>query len=208
MSMSSPLIPAVVLPAAQHDPDFPPERVRVTGVDLGMGATGVAQIHGPLAVTAVIHPPGPDRESAHHHGLHYRAEVLADEVLDACRGSHLILIESPITTRRSADSAQIKVHGVWAIVTYRLYQAGLDWVDVAPAQLQAYATGKGRAGKTLVAVAAGRRYPDVDIVSEDACDALVLAAMGADWLGSPLAPVPARHREVLDRLRWPARVAL
>ena len=46
-------------------------------------------------------------------------------------------------------------------------------------------------------IAVTRRYPDVILGSNDEADALVLAAMTADYYGCPIATVPAAHRAAL-----------
>ena len=87
-------------------------------------------------------------------------------------------------------------------------------MTIPPASLKMYATGKGNASKDAVLAAAIRRYPDVEFDGNDAADALILAAMGADHLGFPLvsktpsgrksrATLPARNREALGKIDWP-----
>ncbi len=73
---------------------------------------------------------------------------------------------------------------------------------VSPNARAKYATGKGNAGKADVVREVTRRF-DWFTGGEDEADALVLAAMGADWLGYPIVPMPAVHRKALDAVQWP-----
>jgi hypothetical protein len=48
-----------------------------------------------------------------------------------------------------------------------------------------------------------KRYDQERGLTRGQASALVRAAMGADHLGHPIAPLPARHRAALDRVeRW------
>ena len=67
-----------------------------------------------------------------------------------------------------------------------MYLAGHPVAEVAPALLKKYATGKGNAAKDEVLASVVRRYPQVDISGNDISDALVLAAMGARQLRTPI----------------------
>jgi crossover junction endodeoxyribonuclease RuvC len=87
-----------------------------------------------------------------------------------------------------------------------LWRAETPYAVVTPQQLKKYATGYGsgkNCGKDKVLAAAIRRYPMAEVDGNDVADALVLAAMGADHLGCPLATVPQANRSVLAGVTWP-----
>ncbi len=70
--------------------------------------------------------------------------------------------------------------------------------------MQLYATGKGVGGKAAVIDAVARRWPQYETRGDNnMCDAIVLAAMGADWAGQPMAAMPAANRKALDKVVWP-----
>lgn len=75
---------------------------------------------------------------------------------------------------------------------------------VTPSQRMLYATGRGLASKGAVIDAVARRWPQYVTEGDDnAADAVVLMAMGLDWSGRPLTPMPATHRRALDKVAWP-----
>jgi hypothetical protein len=52
-----------------------------------------------------------------------------------------------------------------------------------------------------------RRYQQVDITGNDIADALVLAAMGARQLGTPIeTSLPAVHLTAMTKISWPKGV--
>jgi crossover junction endodeoxyribonuclease RuvC len=82
-------------------------------------------------------------------------------------------------------------------------QAGIPVVEVPPATLKKYATGNGAAGKEAVLVAAVRRFPTVDVNTNDEADALWLAAIGSQYVGQPIVELPKTHLAFLNKIRWP-----
>jgi crossover junction endodeoxyribonuclease RuvC len=92
--------------------------------------------------------------------------------------------------------------GLWWMVVHRIDQIGMPYAVMTPTGRARYATGKGNAGKADVMREVARRYPDFQ-GGEDEADALVLAAAGADHLGTPIADVPKANRAALDAVVWP-----
>lgn len=88
------------------------------------------------------------------------------------------------------------------VVRVMLHEQGVPWVVVAPPQLKKYATGKGNAGKDLVLTDAVRRldFPGAD---NNEADALWLCTMTLDHYRFLVSPVPAAHRAVLEKVKWP-----
>lgn len=116
----------------------------------------------------------------------------------------LVVVEAPAFSRTTGH--QHDRSGLWWLVVDELCGSALvDVVEVAPSARARYATGKGNAGKDEVLAAVVRRYPDVLVSNNNEADALVLRAMGCDWLGQPLAVVPQTHRAALDKVAWPVR---
>lgn len=126
--------------------------------------------------------------------------------IDAAGAPDLAVIEAPAYSRTGGGSHERS--GLWWRVVRRLLAQGVPVVEVAPTQRCRYATGKGSATKGAVVDAVARRWPQYQTGGNDnACDAVVLAAMGADHLGHPTAIVPATHRTALDRMTWPEEVS-
>lgn len=96
---------------------------------------------------------------------------------------------------------------LWFEVTGHLIDRGVDVATVTTGTLKRYATGtgqkKGANTKGAVIDAVARRWSKFETGGNDnLCDAVVLAAMGADHLGHPLAPMPKTHRAALA-VAWP-----
>lgn len=128
---------------------------------------------------------------------------LANRIRDTGFGV-LVVVEGPSL----GQARQSGVHdrsGLWWLLVDWCLEYGHQVVEVPPAVLKKYATGKGNANKGAMVDATARRFPEVDTGSGDdnRCDALWLAAMGLDQLGRPLTLMPAAQRAALERVAWP-----
>lgn len=170
---------------------------RITGLDLSLTSTGAAVIEGARVGLTCIRPdPGA--------GDHPRIDFIRSRVWHLAELADLVVIEGP--SYGSVTGKQHERAGLWWICARMLWRAGIPYAVVVPAALKKYALGKGSGkgtGKDQVLAAAIRRYPMADADGNDVADALVLAAMGADHLGCPLAPVPQAHRAALAGVKWP-----
>ena len=175
---------------------------KVVGVDLSLTATGIASSLGwcqTLGEDGITTRPLDDRLDA--------LENLAREILIVIGGGRgnwpaLIVIEIPAYSRSGGGSHERS--GLWWKIVRSLRQREVPVAEVANQQRMRYATGRGSAKKGAVIDAVARRLPMFETGGDDNCaDAAVLAAMGADHLGHPLAPMPATHRAALDRVEWP-----
>ena len=90
------------------------------------------------------------------------------------------------------------VHGV---VRDKLLELGIAYGTVPPATLKKYATGKGTASKTEMAVAALKRCPGVEFADDNQCDAWWLWIMAHDYRGVPLIGMPALNRGSLAKIK-------
>jgi hypothetical protein len=168
--------------------------VRVAGLDLSLTSTGYASANlalSPALAVAERLRPGKLRG-------HERLRWIYREAGRRCGGADLVVVEGP---SYGSHQGQHQLGGLFYLVTHVLWQGGITVVVVPPPSLKKYATGNGGASKDEVLAAVVRRYPAVDVRGNDEADALVLAAMGADFLGHPLVPVPAVHRQALAK--WP-----
>lgn len=172
---------------------------RVVGFDLSLTSTGIGVI---------------DRHQGWAHRLttgklrgHPRAEYIVEQCVRWAVDADLVLIEGPAYGK---NQGAFVLGGIWWLVTHHFWRAGIRYVSVPPPCLKKYATGRGtgpQASKEAVMAAAIRRYPDVDIDGNDKADGFVLAAIGADWLGHPIASVPEANRSVLTTISgWPDRL--
>lgn len=131
-----------------------------------------------------------------------------DEIVGhiVCLDFDMAVIEGP-SLGQQRQSGTFDRAGLWWSIVRRLDDARIPVTEVAPAARARYATGKGNASKDAVLLAVARRYPHVDVESNDEADALVLAAMGARHLGSPIDDVPKTHTAAMDSVRWSERAA-
>ena len=179
----------------------------VIGVDASLTATGVAIISPDTAPFADPDPDAPmraelgtfgsrpttdtirDRSRRHHH--------LAREVCDLAGigTADLVVIEAPSYGSRDGH-AWDRAHVWWMIVDHALTHS-VPVISVPPARVKKFATGKGNADKTTVAIAVARLWPDVMPANDNEADALALASIGTALLDVAPFPLLQRHRDVL-----------
>lgn len=166
---------------------------KVLGLDLSLSGTGVAGD----GWADTIKPPAKLRgveRMAHIRG------ILLDRYV---AGVDLVVVEGP-SYGNQGTGRQAGHHeraGLWWIMRYALHLRDIPVAVVAPASLKLYAAGKGNAGKDDVLREATRRF-DWFAGDNNAADALWLAAVGADWLGSPMVAMPAVNRKALAKCDW------
>ncbi len=168
----------------------------VLGLDLSITSTGICY---PDGSTLTV----PTRTEQGDLRLLHIAEAVCFAI---GAGVDLAVLED-LPTHAHAAGITGMVHGV---VRSELLQAGVPYALVTPATLKAYATGKGTADKTLMAMSAFKRA-GVEFADDNRCDAWWLRTAGLDWLGEPLFELPAAQREHLvglnkkgkPKVKWP-----
>lgn len=169
----------------------------VVGVDPSLTGTGVASTAGwceRIGATDITTKTLDERLDA--------VDGLVDNIDAAIGRPDLVCIEIPAFSR--TGGGVLERSALWWTVVRRLRRRG---IPVAEAPIQArmrYATGKGTASKGAIIDAVARRWPAFETGGDDnLADAVVLAAIGAEHLGHPLAPMPAAHRAALTAVKWP-----
>jgi Holliday junction resolvasome RuvABC endonuclease subunit len=160
----------------------------VIGLDLSLTGTGIAYADG---TTTTVKTRTIDGD----HRLLHIVEAIGEAIT---LGARLAVIED-LPKHAHAAGITGMVHGA---VRLSLIEAGLPYVLVPAATLKAYATGKGNADKTAMALAAFKRG-GVEFTDDNCCDAWWLRAAGLDRLGTPMFPLPEAQRVRLDKVRWP-----
>lgn len=165
-----------------------PGSLRILSLDLSITATGLCLPHG-VTETISTHPKEGDR----------RLVTIADRIMRAVlSGIDVAVIEGPVV-RSSAAVIIGMVHGA---VRELLIRHDVPYAVVPPATLKAYATGKGTADKTAMAIAAlkrsGREFAD-----DNQVDAAWLRWAALDWYGQPEFDMPKTQRERLTKVTWP-----
>jgi crossover junction endodeoxyribonuclease RuvC len=185
--------------------------VRVTGLDLSLTGSGVVTIEtvdapGLAAWRAAVTERG--SRTVDQHDIPARATRLrsvAGPVIADARDSDLVVVED--LYMGSGTGGQLDRAGLFWIVVNSLDSRGIPVAVVTNNHLKMYALGKGAGkgtDKDYVLAAVIRRYPTVNVVSNNTADALVLAAMGSRHLGSPIDPdLPETHLRAMKAVHWP-----
>lgn len=171
----------------------------VTGLDLSLTSSGVASSTG---WADVIKPPARLRG-------HDRMAHLVAAVRDHTRNSNLVVVEGPSYGNQGAQrqAGHHERAGLWWLVTHDLWRREVPFAVASPATVKKYACGKGNASKDEVLVAVCRRF-DWFGGNNDAADAVILTALGADHLGMPMVVMPQTHRAALVGVEWPESLAV
>jgi len=189
-----------VPPCAAEGPRTPP---RVLGLDLSITATGVADItrHGRI-ITSTIRTD-PKDFSRDERGTRLRlthiVSIIAELIPDGDPPA-LVAVEGP--SYGSKGNALHQLAGLWWLTYDHLVRAALPVVVIPPGQVKKYATGKGTADKTAMAVAL-QRHAGIELGDDNQVDAWWLRCMGLDYLGEAPVKLPAAQRAALDKITWP-----
>lgn len=170
----------------------------VLGVDPSLGATGYAWAPGRTGTLSC------DRVGLPR--ILWQRESLGALVAHLRRHERLALVvyEGPSYGTRQ-QAMQHERAGLWWHLLAELDAMGVPVAVAPPAQVKMLALGKGSGkgtDKVDVVVAARDRlgYRGTD---DNEADALWLAALGYQRLGSPITRLPASHLRALDGVAWP-----
>jgi Holliday junction resolvasome RuvABC endonuclease subunit len=163
--------------------------MKLAGLDLSMTETGAAWTADPAAPgecwaeTSVIRPRlVRDR----------RLPEIRRRVLEVVKGADFVLIEKLPPHLKSAGITGM-VHGV---IRDALLEAGIPYGDIGPSSLKLFATGRGGASKTEMALAALKRG-GLEFRNDNQCDAWWLWVAANEYRGCPVIELPKRQREAL-----------
>lgn len=163
--------------------------MRVVGLDLSMTGTGVCHT---VEGAACWHLIKPKRVKD------LRLPEIKAQVRDYITGTapELVLIEMLPPNMKGAGITGM----VQGIIRDLLLDLGVPYGDVGPSTLKKYATGKGGASKTEMALAALKRGGHDFGSRDNECDAWWLWVMAHDHLGEPVFPLPQLNRGELDKI--------
>lgn len=85
------------------------------------------------------------------------------------------------------------------LIRFEVWARGIDVLEVPPAQLKLYATGRGVGSKTSMVIAARERL-GYEGTSDDEADALWLRALAYEVVGAPLVKLPVANLAALRRV--------
>lgn len=166
--------------------------VRVLGVDQSLTCSGLALVcSGRVERVWSLRPKMRGNE---------RLRLIVSSVLEAAQGVDVVVVEGP--SMHSQGRSLVQLYGLFTLLTYSLWVAGVRTVVVPPTVRAMYATGRGNANKDAVLLSVARRYPNVDVQDNNQADALAMAALVCRALGEPVAgeTVPQAALRAVDRL--------
>lgn len=177
--------------AVRHGRQEPPRADRqITGLDLAIGATGICLPNG----TAATIKPALKEDARLTEIRNKIGALLGDNPTDI-----VVLEDVPATMKGAAGKVIPMLHGA---VRAMLLDIGLPYVVVPPSTLKAYATGKGNADKTAMAMAAYKRSTR-EFADDNQTDAAWLRWAGLDHYGQPEFTLPQAQRDRLAKVAWP-----
>jgi len=175
----------------------------VVGLDLSLTATGTAFYDATSHSVDVDTIKSSGAKDASLFDRSVRLQVLLDRIIRKATGAQIAVIEGP-SFGQARQGGQHDRAGLWWLVVDKLIELGIIVVEVSPASRAKYATGKGNAAKDAVLAAVVRRYPTIPVADNNQADAVVLVAMGARWLGTPIDDgLPLLNVGGMTKVRWP-----
>lgn len=175
---------------------------RIIGLDISLTGTGLADFNWDGGnATRVIRSTSNGKTVADQF-IRLRDIVREVDELISFMGPHpaLVVIEGPSYGSRGAGTWDRA--GLWWLVVCLILDRRYPLAVVPPAVLKKYATGRGNADKTAMAVALQKRA-DLELGDDNRVDAWWLGAMGRDHLGHPPVDLPKAQREALAKVAWP-----
>lgn len=168
--------------------------MKVLALDLSLTSTGVAFPGG--GVTTWCPPKGVVGMDRLDWVRVLLAHAMGNDLPD------LVVLEGySFGTARQASHAHA-LGELGGVIRHTLWRNEQPYVDVPPASLKKFATGKGSAKKELMLVEAVKRL-GYDGSSNDEADALWLRAMALDAYGEPVVQMPQANREATGAVVWP-----
>lgn len=161
------------------------KKSKVVGLDLSITATGICASNGETYTVGGKSSLGDERLS-----------VIKIAVLDNLDADIYIIEDLPTHAHGSGITGM--VHGV---VRETLLDNKKRYFLVPPATLKKYATGKGNANKTDMALNLYERFK-LKLKDDNQVDAYWLRLMGLDYFGIEEFYLPQVNRSVFEKINW------
>jgi crossover junction endodeoxyribonuclease RuvC len=162
-------------------------KVRILGLDLSLTATG---IYCDTCGGSVFKPKVKGAE---------RLSLIETEVAGHYNHIDIAIIEG--YSFGSKGRATFNIGELGGVIRLSLFDDGLSFVEVPPASLKKFATGKGNVGKDEVIASAIRKLSFKGSDNNE-CDAFVLNRMG-NYFYNKTSIALSYQQEVLDKVEWP-----
>lgn len=173
--------------------------LQVVGVDPSLTCTGVATV-GASGVVATTRFP--TEGSGSLLDVRTRVRYIVGSVLRFAPSGCLSVIEAPYVPRHGGGQV-LERAWLFGMLVDQLCLRG-PVVQVRAKTRAKYGTGNGNAGKSDVLAAVRTAYPSVGVRDDNEADAIVLAAMGARYLGYPIDGQGSKKQlEAMTAVVWP-----
>ena len=188
--------------------------MKIVGCDPSLTCTGVVGLTLGVAYPLVVRSLRTPSDGAAAASLRVRwnrigvinhrfGEIL--DKLDDLPGPLVVVMEAhDFQTSRETGGHAHDRGGLWWQLAGTAFAYGAQVVQIHPPQLKIYATGNGRADKPEVQAAAEATY-GISFANDNEADAYILAAIGCEVAGRPLADVGPERRRALDAVHWTVR---
>ena len=161
----------------------------IVGLDLSLTGTGLAELDLDAEHFVNVDTHGTkgkrgDKYAQRGERLLGMANYILDWTTAGPTDPRLVVVEGP--SIGSKGGSQFDRSGLWWLVVTKLAARGIDVLVVPPKTRAKYATGNGNSGKDVVVAHVTEQYGhlyDGRIKNDNEADAMVLAAMGARYLG-------------------------
>lgn len=162
----------------------------IVALDLSLTATGYACSDGRRGVLSP--PKGVDR------GM-LRLSWIRNSVAEIVRGAEFVVVEGYAFGAKG--SALFNIAEMGGVVRFTLWELGHQVVEVPPASLKLFATGRGNAKKDEVLAAAIRKL-GFDGFDHNVADAMWLLEMAKTQFNGDASN--DGQRRALEKIRWPS----
>lgn len=176
---------------------------RILGIDSSLSSTGMCLIDTSVSGQTIRCATIPTTPAAFG-GTGFaayakRIKYIADTIGASLHQVDLVAIEALAYSARGASAFTLP--WLWGRIVETVCERDIQLLVVGTSQRAKYATGKGNAAKDVVMASAIRRWPEVEITSNDTADALIVAAIGCRFLGYPVDEMPKAHyADVMKKL--------
>lgn len=173
----------------------------IIGIDPSLTETGIATNDGLDIIQSL---PAGNSLGARHNRLstivHQIDNIVLGVLTDTARAD-LVVIEAPsMGSTRQVQASGVDRNGLWWLIVQRLYTLTIPVVDVPPATLKKFATGKGNATKPDMRMALYQRA-GLDCRNDNKVDAWWLRQVGLHLRQSPhRIDLPKTHLVALDKI--------
>jgi Holliday junction resolvasome RuvABC endonuclease subunit len=175
--------------------------LHVGGLDQSLTSFGFAAIHADdMMVWRMRYPARKPAQPAQPY-QHDRLEYLIGGVRNAACGAHVMALEDMAFGAKG--DALTDLGGLFWITRHTLWLMRVPYVVINSSHRRKWITGRGNADKDEVLAETIKRFPMLDIRGNDEADALVLAAMTADYYGEPVVKMPADRTAILHAVHTP-----